>query len=127
DDVDVRIPIGSLQAKLAPPVLVQEPPTALSRRMIDELELDDRSTGSEALRMRALLERPQEQAQIHLVLGQLSPRPALPPDPERRDDRHELLARRGQVIRPPSPARRLPPLDDAFGLELGEPSTEQRR
>src|SRR5690606_41275448 len=44
DDVDVRIPIGSLQAKLAPPVLVQEPPTALSRRLIDELRSEEHTS-----------------------------------------------------------------------------------
>src|SRR5690606_19331663 len=103
--VQLRRTTGTLPAKLPPPVLVQEPPTALSLRLIGKLELDDRSTGSEALRMRALLERPQEQAQIHLVLGQLSPGPPLSPDAERRDDRHEFLARRGQVVRPSSVRR----------------------
>src|SRR5262249_8427814 len=86
-----------------------------------ELELDDGPGIAETFGMCAPLERPQQQTEIDLVLRQRSTRPPLAPDPERHDDRHELLTGRGQAV-----GRGLAD-HDAFRLELLQPLRQQGR
>lgn len=110
-----------LQAEFTAPSFVEEPPVASVLGLIGEFELDYRSCIAEMLGMRALFQRPKQEANIDLMLGEFPPGPSLAPCAERHHDRYQFRPRSGHMIRPATPVGRPTPDDDALRLQI--PST----
>jgi len=124
--VEIDLEPRVLETELDPVALIDEPPVAAMLRLIGEAQLDRAAPTLELGGPHVKLERPQQQAQIDLVLGKLASRPSLSPHPERFDQGFEFISGAGEVIGPAPAARRPATLDDTLLLELLQPPRQER-
>ncbi len=127
-DHEVDLVTRILQADVRSAALENQParperPAARGERA--KVEADDDSTVGESGEGDAPPHVPHEQRQVEVVGVELGGGPPLPPLPEPLQDLAELFSRRSRPVFASPAAREGLALDDARGLQLAQPLTEQ--